>query len=178
MSATTGNDPAWRPDEDGPTIKAEELWLQGAFVACVAYGAVAILSVQCFFMLVQGVKRRKLLRDAHLVLFVVLIFCLNTTYIGLLIQLTQQAFVDDRNYPGGPGEYEVDESIIPINVAGNTALIVITMLADALLVSRSPLASLMSYSQPPPALEMYCHLQKQHHDSLVVRRPRCRILAH
>lgn len=134
MSAANGNDPAWRPDEDSATIKAEELWLQGAFVACVAYGAVAILSIQCFFMLLRGFKKSKLLRDGPLVVFTVLIFSLNTTFIGLIIQLTQQAYVDDRNFPGGPNGYELTESLIPINVAGNTALVVITMLADALLV--------------------------------------------
>ena len=145
MSAANGNDPAWRPDEDSTTIKAEELWLQGAFVACVAYGAVAILCVQCFFMLLRGFKKSKLFRDGPLIVFAVLIFCLNTMYIGLLIQLTQQAYIDDRNFPGGPAGYELTESLIPINVGGNTALVVITMLADALLVSEQTKSILILY---------------------------------
>ena len=134
MSAADGTDPAWRPNEDDATILSEERWLQGAFVAAIAYGAVAVLCVQCFFMLVRGFKRSKLARDGPLIIWVLLIFALNTVFVGSLIQFTQQAFVDYRNFDGGPSAYEIVFFSIPIDAAGNDVLIVTTMLADALLV--------------------------------------------
>ena len=136
-----GRNPAWRPDEDDATIRSEQLWLQGAFVAAVAYGAVAVLCIQCFFMLVRGYKRSKLARDGPLILFVFLMFALNTAYIGTTIQFTQQAFVDYRNFDGGPSAYEVVFFSIPIDAAANDTLVVTTMLADMLLVRGAAYSS-------------------------------------
>ena len=177
MSAN-GNDPSWRPNEDAVTIRSEELWLQGAFVACVAYGAVAVLCVQCFFMLLRGFSKSKLFRDGPLILFVFLIFCINTLFIGVLIQFTQQSFIDDRNFPGGPAAYEIVESLIPINVAGNTALIVITMLADALLVRFKHPTYYCAVLTHGPAMAMHYHLQEQSYDPLAVYRSGNHLLAH
>lgn len=134
MSDANGNNPAWRPAEDGATIHSEELWLQGSFIGAVAYGGVAVLCVQCFFMLVRGLKKTLLARDGPLLLFVFLMFALNTAYIGIMIQFTQQAFVDFRNFEGGPSAYEVVFFSIPLDAAANDSLVITTMLADALLV--------------------------------------------
>lgn len=134
MSDADGTNPAWRPNEDDATIHSEETWLQGAFVAAVAYGAVAVLCVQCFFMLTRGFKRSKLAHTIPLFLFVFLMFALNTTYIATTIQFTQQAFIDYRNFEGGPSAYEIVFFSIPVDAAANDCLVVTTMLADALLV--------------------------------------------
>jgi hypothetical protein len=136
MSAADGTDPAWRPNEDAATIHSEETWLQGAFVAAVAYGAVAVLCAQCFFMLMRGFKRSKLMHTVPLLLFVFLMFALNTVYIATTIQFTQQAFIDFRNFDGGPSAYEIVFFSIPIDAAANDCLVVTTMLADALLLWR------------------------------------------
>ena len=141
MSNATGTNPAWRPNEDAATIRSEETWLQGAFVAAIGYGAVAVLCVQCFFMLVRGFKKTKLARDGPLIVFVFLMFALNTAYIGTTIQFTQQAFVDYRNFDGGPSAYEVVFFSIPIDAAANDTLVVTTMLADMLLVRGAAYSS-------------------------------------
>ena len=125
---------SWAPDEDPTTIDAEDKWLQGALLACLAYGAVATLSIQCFFLLIHGFNRRKLWRDVPLLAFVVLTFSLSTAFIGTVIQFTQQAFVNDRNFPGGPNAYEIVEFSIPLDAAANDLLITTTFLSDALLV--------------------------------------------
>ena len=129
-----GTNSTWRPFEKTATVRSEEPWLQGAFVAAVSYGAVAVLCIQCFFMLVRGLTKTKLARDGFLTLFVVLMFALNTTYIGTTIQYTQQAFVDFRNFDGGPSAYEVVFFSIPLDAVANDTLVVTTMLADTLLV--------------------------------------------
>ena len=65
---------SWAPDEDAATIYAEDTWLLGELLMCLAYGSIATLSIQSFAMLVGGWKRSKLWRDGPLIVFVVLIF--------------------------------------------------------------------------------------------------------
>ncbi|PSS37777.1 hypothetical protein PHLCEN_2v378 [Hermanssonia centrifuga] len=88
------SNPAYKPDEDAATIFQEDTWLQGALVMCIAYGSVATLAIQCFFMLVRGLTRAKFKRDFPLVLFVMIMFTLSTIFIGTAMQFTQQAYVD------------------------------------------------------------------------------------
>ncbi|PSR72607.1 hypothetical protein PHLCEN_2v11531 [Hermanssonia centrifuga] len=113
------SDPAFKPDEDANTIFQEDTWLQGSLIMCIAYGAVATLSIQCFFMLIRGTRRSKWLRDIPLLAFVISIFMLSTIFIGTAMQFTQQAFVDQRNFPGGPAAYEVVEFSLPIDSVAN-----------------------------------------------------------
>ncbi|KAJ3557197.1 hypothetical protein NM688_g1601 [Phlebia brevispora] len=130
------SNPAWKPDEDSSTIYFEDTLLQGVFITSIAYGSVVTLCIQCFSMLIRDFKRSKLLRDGPLLAYVILIFMLSTTLQGLEMQLTEQAYINDRNIPGGPAAYEVVEATIPINAAGNDCLVVSTFLSDALLLWR------------------------------------------
>ncbi|KAF7797339.1 hypothetical protein EIP86_008534 [Pleurotus ostreatoroseus] len=125
----------WKPDE-ARTILAEGTWLQGAFIMCIAYGAVATLAIQCFVMLVKDFKIAKLSRDGPLLAYVVSIFVLCTMFIGAGMVFTQRAFVDNRNIPGGPLVYEAEAFSSPIHNLLNGVLIVSTSLSDALLLWR------------------------------------------
>ena len=125
---------SWAPDEDPLTISAEDKWLQGAFLCCLAYGSVVTLCFQCFFLLANTFDRRRILRDAPLLVFVLVTFAMSTAFIGTVMQFTQQAFVDDRNFPGGPNAYEIVEFSIPIDAAANDLVVVSTIISDALLV--------------------------------------------
>ena len=149
---------SWAPDEDAATISSEDKWLQGAFLCCVAYGFVATLSIQCFFMLIQGFNKKKLFRDIPLLTFVVLTFSMSTAFIGTVMQFTQQAFVDDRNFPGGPSAYEIVEFSIPIDAAANDLIVVSTILSDALLVGLQDVPSMSLLTQCCLAMEMHDHL--------------------
>lgn len=134
------SDPSYRPDEDPSIIFQEDTWLQGAMLMSIAYGSVATLSFQCFFMLAKGFKWAKFKRDGLLLVFVLLIFTLSTVFQGTAMQFTQQAFVDDRNFPGGPAAYEVVEFSLPIDSVANVTLVISCFLSDMLLV-RSALTS-------------------------------------
>ncbi len=136
------SNPAYKPDEDAATIFQEDTWLQGALVMCIAYGSVATLAIQCFFMLVRGLTRAKFKRDFPLVLFVMIMFSLSTIFIGTAMQFTQQAYVDQRNFPGGPSAYEVLEFSLPIDSVANVTLVMSCFFADALLVSCLKVQSL------------------------------------
>ncbi|KAJ3552793.1 hypothetical protein NM688_g3966 [Phlebia brevispora] len=87
-------------------------------------------------MLIRGFKKSRLSRDGPLLGYVVLTFILSTILIGTGMQFTMQAFVNDRNFPGGPSAYEVVEFSIPIDATANDALVISTYLSDALLMWR------------------------------------------
>ncbi len=128
------SDPAYQPNETSATIYTEETWFQGALVMCVAYGSMATLSVQCFFMLTRDLSRSTLKKDLPLLVFVVLIFMLCTIFVGTAMQFTQQAYVDQRNFPGGPAAYERNQYCLSIDLVANITLVMSCLLADMLLV--------------------------------------------
>ena len=133
---------SWAPDEESATIFAEDMWLQGALLMCIAYGSTATLCIQCFAMLATKVPRRltlKLSREVLLLAYVILIFALSTVLVGGTMKFTQQAFVDDRNYPGGPSAYET--APVPLDALINDCITVSTFLTDALLVRMFPLCN-------------------------------------
>jgi len=65
-----------------------------------------------------------------------------------LAAFTQMAFVDNRNYPGGPSAFEFNMFSAPINQAGNVALVVSNMKLGMAL--QSYLSDLLS-----PSLDRY-----------------------
>jgi len=50
--------------------------------------------------------------------------------------LNEIAFVDDRDFPGGPGAFDTEENSIPFVIVGTGAYMVNTWLADTLLLFR------------------------------------------
>ena len=134
MPSADGNNPAWRPDEPSAVLRAEELFFEGSALAIFACGAVTIISLQCFFTLVGKIRRNMPWHTALLFAYVVAIFCLNLIYTGATFRLSQQSWVDDRNFPGGPAAFEAEESQLPLSVTGDACLIISAILSDALLV--------------------------------------------
>lgn len=128
--------PNFAPDEDAATILAEDTWLQGALVTCFAYGIVFTLSIICFSALLRDFRHTKMRRDILLLVFVFLTFAVNTAMTGANMQLTMLAFVNDRNYPGGPSAYDALVYTVPVNIAVNDCIIVSVFMGDALLVSH------------------------------------------
>lgn len=128
------SNPAWAPDEDAATIYAEDTWLLGAFAEILAYGSLATLGIQCLVALTSSVRRTRRWRDGALLAFVVLFFADNTALVGMSIKFALQAFVNDRNYPGGPNGYEFATLPGLLLPALNGTLITSAFMADALLV--------------------------------------------
>ncbi|KZT03126.1 uncharacterized protein LAESUDRAFT_762120 [Laetiporus sulphureus 93-53] len=63
-------------------------------------------------------------------------FILGSTFMGACMEMTQLSFIQYRNFPGGPSEYENVEFSIPVDEAGNVAFILTNWCADALIVWR------------------------------------------
>jgi len=68
--------------------------------------------------------------------FVFLLFALGSVNIGLNMQFGELVWVDERGFPGGPLAYLTTNQAVASNTAGNAVGIIITAMADALLIWR------------------------------------------
>lgn len=67
--------------------------------------------------------------------YVAAVFALTTVGNAAQMRVLELAFVDARNYPGGPGAFEEYAGSITINVVGTACFVVSAWFADGLLVS-------------------------------------------
>lgn len=122
---------------------------------CIAYGSAATLSVQCLSMLASNWKQNKLL-----LVFVALDLTVNTIFLGAAEQFNVQAFVYDRNYPGGPSAYMLERAFVIPNMIANFCLVISTCLSDILLVCRATYSGMIFSNWIHQAVEMLHHLQR------------------
>ncbi|KZT08019.1 uncharacterized protein LAESUDRAFT_698085 [Laetiporus sulphureus 93-53] len=132
----TNSSNPWAPYEDAATILAEETWLQGALLSNIVYGVELTLFAICFALLVKQVNRLDYERPVAFLTFITVIFILGTFFMGANDKFTQLAFVENRNYPGGPSKYENDMFWIPVDELGNVSFVIGNWLMDGLLVWR------------------------------------------
>lgn len=67
---------------------------------------------------------------------VVSLFALGTINIICNLNFNQKAWIDNRNYPGGPLGYLQEQQAIAVDTVGNAAGCITTFLADGFLVSH------------------------------------------
>jgi hypothetical protein len=129
---------SWTPDLPPKVLFSEKTWLQGTIVCAVVYGVDLTLFAICFHLLVIQINRTNYRKLGILLLYISLAFILVTLFMGSLAQYTQLAFIENRNYPGGPSAYEEDMFSIPIDEMGNVSFVVGNWLADAVIVGTPP----------------------------------------
>ena len=66
--------------------------------------------------------------------FLTSLFVVGTIINATAMIFTQDAFVNNRNYPGGPGEFEVEQFALPVSAVSNVAMVIGLWLTDSLLV--------------------------------------------
>jgi hypothetical protein len=137
-SSPSGNGTSFRPDESNLEIFSEHLWLQGAFLAAVAYGMQFI--VYCMTSYVLWSRRKHVSSnpkaDIGRIIYITITFILCTLYIASLLAFTQLMFIDDRNIPGGPNAFEGVYAWIPIDMLGNVAFMMLSWVCDIVNVSH------------------------------------------
>lgn len=140
---------SWAPNETAATIAAEGMWFQGNVLADVGYGVVLTLSFMCFrilFLHIRDSKRSPVgsgqlstRQSIALLVYVGLIFFFGTLFTGALAWFTQLAFVNDRNFPGGPAVFEEIEFANPVDIACSVAFVLANWMADGMMVRVDPL---------------------------------------
>jgi hypothetical protein len=123
---------AYRPNETSLEIFSEHTWLQGVFLACVAYGMLAILYFLCIQLLLFTRARKPSRRIVGLAWYITVLFVLSTLYIAALIEFAQESFIDGRDIPGGPNAFENVMFSIPIDMLANVTMVILSWLSDVL----------------------------------------------
>ena len=75
----------------------------------------------------------------YMLLFIILLFIVESIFTGVQTKTVQMMYVDNRNYPGGPWQYFLDTQNLAVNVAFYATLFLITFLCDILVVRSSAL---------------------------------------
>ena len=126
--------------------------LASGFLAGVGYGKLQIVNVRrqrelkrvlgvqfalyCACMHLLWRQRNTKRRSFFLMTYISALFCLDTIYAACSARDIELNYVDDREYPGGPLQYFLNTSYIPVNTISVAVFFVANVLADALLVSR------------------------------------------
>ncbi|CCM05252.1 uncharacterized protein FIBRA_07462 [Fibroporia radiculosa] len=126
----------YAPDESSSTIVDEETWLQGALLSNIAYGVVLALYVMCVAKLVRQLKQYNYMRPLGLFAYATVIFIISTLFMGSQVKFIQLAFIEDRNFPGGPNAYVEDEFSNPTDEIANVCFVVGNWIMDAFLIWR------------------------------------------
>lgn len=126
---------SWAPsNETSYQIFVEETWLLGAMISNVAYGVELTLFVQCFYLLAKQMNHRNSKRQISLLVFISIIFIFGTLFVGGSTKFAQQAFIEYRNFPGGPAAFEEVMFSDPVDQVANVSFIVGNWFMDAFLV--------------------------------------------
>jgi len=80
--------------------------------------------------------RRQYRREQVFLGYIVIVFLLSNIGNATNIKFAQQAFIDNRDYPGGPGAYSVEQSTALAAVLCNSVYITLTWFQDGLLLYR------------------------------------------
>ncbi|KAF8899340.1 hypothetical protein BD779DRAFT_1667024 [Infundibulicybe gibba] len=98
--------PSTVPQESAAAITHERYYLACDFISGTGYGVQAVLFAICTFYLWRERKVRRIY--AFLLPFTALLFLLSTLVQVAQAHLTELAFVDNKNFPGGPWAYHQD----------------------------------------------------------------------
>lgn len=126
---------AWAPAEDATQLLADRSWLEGGIIASIAYGMDVVLFFMCFYLTYQQTTRQNLKQSITLLAYICIIFILSTIHAQDTVKNTELAFIDNRNFPGGPSAFENVMRRIPASRLGTVADVLQGYICDGILVS-------------------------------------------
>ncbi|KAJ7107805.1 hypothetical protein C8R44DRAFT_528948, partial [Mycena epipterygia] len=121
-----------------PGESAYDLWversnLNGVLLSAVAYGILFTVTFQTLLLFFQAPWAKISWR---LVSYITVLFCLASIGFGGNAKFNQQTYIDDRNIPGGPNAFTVQFFGGPINFSSFFSYVVMSWLADGLVLWR------------------------------------------
>jgi hypothetical protein len=140
--------------EDPASLWYEQSNYRATHLAAVAYGLhVAVFATVTYYTL----QLRSTGNKGHLWIFWLIFnslqFAFGTINLACSIAFNENAWINDRQFPGGPFSYLVEEGNLPFVTLGNVASILASFLSDGMLVYRAGvLWNFAWYIVVPPAL--------------------------
>ncbi|TFY68025.1 hypothetical protein EVJ58_g1262 [Rhodofomes roseus] len=127
---------SWAPNQTDSEIYNEKIWLQAMILENIPYGVELTLFVMCFVTLLENLNRFNLRRQIFLLTFITIVFGLGTVYMVTNSLTAQQAFIEYRNYPGGPSAYLSAMFANTVGLTNSVSWVVSNWLLDMFLVWR------------------------------------------
>ncbi|KAJ7849646.1 hypothetical protein B0H14DRAFT_2509788 [Mycena olivaceomarginata] len=124
---------SWAPNETAAQLWNERCIFIGQLIGAIGYGIHLTLFCQCVPALCARKSGR---RNRELLIFVFILFALGNIGNATSFLFAQKSFIDDRDYPGGPGAYFVEQSTDWSAVVCNSVYIVNTWFQDGILLYR------------------------------------------
>lgn len=121
-------------------------WLQGTILGCISYGGEAMLFGVCFHLLLMQYKRTREQKNLWLLCYILLLIVLGSLFLASSVIVTELAFINHRDFVGGPGTWQEVNFALPVNIMGNVALVLSSFITDGLLVCLLLLMTLSRFS--------------------------------
>ncbi|TCD68583.1 hypothetical protein EIP91_010372 [Steccherinum ochraceum] len=104
----------------------------------IAYCAYGVHATLCFICLSYfWAQRRNRPRQSYAwMMYISMIFILGSIANAMDMRMSQVIFVDNRNFPGGPGAYATTTFTVPVNIVCTAACVIGGWFMDALLIFR------------------------------------------
>jgi len=91
----------------------------------------------CLYLLLQQENNASSRRNRiALIAYVSIVFAFSTIFQACNVEFTQLAFIENREYPGGPAAYENDFWNIPVDAVGNVLFVLTNWMTDSILLWR------------------------------------------
>ncbi|KAJ7489631.1 hypothetical protein B0H11DRAFT_1059384 [Mycena galericulata] len=136
----------------------ESLWYEqsnyvSTHLASVAFGIhLGVFATVTYYTLLTRSRSKSRMWIFWLVLNTAL-FAMGTINLACSIRFNENAWINDREYPGGPFNYLIDEQSVPFMTLGNVASILASFMSDGLLLYRvGVLWNFAWFIVVPPAL--------------------------
>ncbi|KAJ7055778.1 hypothetical protein C8F01DRAFT_1221110 [Mycena amicta] len=119
--------------ETSADLWIERSFLDGFALGGIGYGVLLALTWQTLYSLFSRPKGKIMW---GLVAYSTIMFALATIGYGSATKINEEAFIDDRDAPGGPSGYELISFASPVNMMGVIAYIILSWMADGLVLWR------------------------------------------
>ncbi|KAF8974247.1 hypothetical protein BDZ97DRAFT_1751085 [Flammula alnicola] len=123
------------PNESATDIFLERGFIAGGFLGGVGYGIQVTLYISCA-MFLWNARRVRGRRFMVLLGYITTLIIIATLFAAVQARTTEETYIDNRNYPGGPWQYFLSTEYLPINVMFYSTFIAGTFLADLLMLWR------------------------------------------
>ncbi|KIL60271.1 hypothetical protein M378DRAFT_47309, partial [Amanita muscaria Koide BX008] len=127
--------PYYGPDEDSQTIFLERTFLASTVVQGIGVGAQLVLYIMCVRYLWRERERRGRVM-LFLFGYVTLLLIFSALWTAISTWTTEDIYINNRNYPGGPWIYFVTTQDLPENIMYLIVLFALTFLSDLLVLWR------------------------------------------